>query len=1434
MANDKTQLKIEEVINDNIVLTDINPRTNTKSVEDTASGTMLNESIDRIWNAINNKLSRIVNSVNGRTGVVVLTADDVGLGNVDNVSIDDIKKWVINRLIQEFNTHRIKLFESLEEVDLYIEQCGNDESFANTPYYSHHGFINNSKPDDRAYIGYLYFEDGQLKHTNKVIDTVGSTDESLLYNEEDDERKGKLRVNIWEYEDALKLYIDASGSKKHSGLMIDKSKVAPSVRYFDGVYGNGDPADENALFYFDLDNISGDVKETLRLTKIFINDQDVTDPPRPGTEVRDYDFKGNYMRQDLKIGDIIITNFSNEGYRKTSDESDFGLKRYMNYNLTRKQTSIGQVTKAPTIERPDDGYEIHFYTLKPHLDSGLGYDDYGAIGIKPISIPKNANVKELKDFSLALIPNSNVSGLNVTNVNDYNNTKIDHVRFADKISATKRRFKTVLPVGLSNDIFENVPGSSDESGTYILPNFSLCVIPTAQYGRLIHSDGTEASVGNTILQNWPAKNPDITSATISALGVNLQKAIVGSSHIRPGESKPVDSYKAYNLSGLRIDTDTDQIDKNWSNNPNIPDKFENKLIKYSGGLSVNVGRFLEIGHDNDIAEAYNYYEDGKVNVKINEDSGLGEDDNGQLEIRRYVQPDYPNPIYCKTEHEYTETILNDYIFLPATTYICTNKDENGNYVLPGPDDAYGQEVDRIYINYNKGYPEHFIWNPNTNQYENMFVFIYDWDPIIDKNTIPEQYKDFKGEYNKIYVFHHRSRVGDKASQIPRVCTWGKLKIVLYPDIDGDFVVDANDASDIWSIRSNMLRNPNLVKDRYVTPEELARATFYNSTEMPEKETADAALDFYTTLMANSSGNKYQSNVQSWEQFLIDNYPDLPRNEPRTENDTWIERKAETEILRKTSYGLEVPIDTKRGMIGQYSQRAARYPTGGVRSEVRIIDIPKYSIGINIHDLCNAPDFEFKPDPTKMGGLRFNNGGVLAIRINDYHGYNIRQDRLSSNDVLNRGTKGLCIDNNNVLGIQFNKLDILHNDNSGGNALGLTNIGESIENALAPYFFMPIPALTVSSFADLPVVGHKDRMYIVNENGFMRHYIWDIISNKYINMYEDLTGVEPDDTIESINAYFKDDERKFYKHLRQNVIYYIYDETTGNIRIFSFGKRRKLYLPSVDGNITVDARDASYMRTNAPNDVFSASNQTGLKTANELLTYEQEVRVAWQQDALCAIKNQPGSQWRVGDDASTLILKFFADASSTPLDEEKIRDENGNEVDIKNGIDGWRNWVKYSKLFKYDETAFSYENPAEYDIATTADLKNLEFYEITKKDIFDMTGLYDVCHADDINDEPMTIIPGLYVKTATSKTGLDITDGMLGIKLNNTGTFSSNSSHVANGSYGLCINDHNALGVHKSDYLTFDSEGRLTLSTKFWETVVKLQKGETTLEEVIEK
>ena len=52
---DNIQLSKETLVGDEIVSTDIFPKSNTSSIVDDLSGTSLKELIERLWSAINNK-----------------------------------------------------------------------------------------------------------------------------------------------------------------------------------------------------------------------------------------------------------------------------------------------------------------------------------------------------------------------------------------------------------------------------------------------------------------------------------------------------------------------------------------------------------------------------------------------------------------------------------------------------------------------------------------------------------------------------------------------------------------------------------------------------------------------------------------------------------------------------------------------------------------------------------------------------------------------------------------------------------------------------------------------------------------------------------------------------------------------------------------------------------------------------------------------------------------------------------------------------------------------------------------------------------------------------------------------------------------------------------------------------------------------------------
>lgn len=651
---DRTQLKQEEVVGDSVVLNDINPKTNTKSIDDINSGVPLDVTLDRMWNAINNKLSRIVNSVNGRTGVVVLNSDDVGLGNVDNVSLADIKNWVINRMQQEFNNKRISLFDTLDDVDRQIQEWGDDEVYADKPFYSHHGYQDkNGKNDLRGYIGYIYWDpnDERLKQTHMVIDTVGWSDNSIIYNEDVDYNSdgvenieygntGGIGVNIWKYEDALEVYHRLSGTKSNGGLRIKKEKLSQMVHFFDGVYGNGDPNDTSALLYFD----SPTEIATAKTVVIKIDGKTITMGYNANS---DNEFvEPNYIRQKLSLYDIVICNFNDKNYiTKTPIGDRYVINGKMNPGLILRQTCIGQVTQAPTMEHPEYNYTIEFYTLRPNISAGLktytvkDFDGtlmnplHESIGISLLTTNELRKNDGIREYNIDFTENKKdigISGLNAFMPFDTN------AQPRTTVNSDKREFYTITPTGLSYNTFEKDTEAGITSGMYILPNYSLCVIPYK----------ANKNNNNHVIPNWPMSAPtlptdpyigqDKVESTTSMLGINLEKFIKNPADDGNGDYTMNYGY-AVNMSGLRINTDKDTLYGEWFGDPD----FDTAIVRdmHSGGLSVNVGDFLEIGvsglltKDRSADPKESFYDEGKVNVRINEDKGIISDGSNKLSVR---------------------------------------------------------------------------------------------------------------------------------------------------------------------------------------------------------------------------------------------------------------------------------------------------------------------------------------------------------------------------------------------------------------------------------------------------------------------------------------------------------------------------------------------------------------------------------------------------------------------------------------------------------------------------------------------------------------------------------------------------------------------------------------------------------------------------------
>lgn len=619
---DRIQLKREEVVGDGVALSDINPITNTKSVDDESTGASLDITIERIWAAINNRLTRIVNSVNGRDGVVVLSAEDVGLGNVSNISFSDIKDWVIEEIMQQFGFKHLHVFEDYAEFTTTMNTWAADKARANTSFYVKEGNILDANQSALPIIGYLEWDEGSnanIPHT-KEINAVQFSDNSIIYNESVNGKNfngGGIAVNIWRGEDALKLYVNDGQTidtmpKNQSGLYIDKSKIAPKIYYFDCVYGTG-VADPNAFIYADDQSVS---PPPLNDVAIKINGETLSNAS---------DHQGYfYTPRTFKINDIIITNFSDKDCR---DAATGVVPAELDSLLLNREACIGQVTSiGGTPSRPL--YEVNFTTLKPNVGMGL----------KNYSIHTGAGDTEGTILGIDLmigtiIPgadNDNISGLNVFTSPNRSNPRISESKV----------HHTVTPIG---DRASDANSSPSYNSLFISPDFSLNVIPYDTFGA---TSGTAAEFNP--IKNWPTKVPELsTVSSQSFLGVNLLKKIT----IDPDGG-------AYNMSGLKILTDMDAVsnatlgksdndteDKLYTSiDPSRP----GELRGISGGLAVNVGKFLEIGGHvgDDAGDGYDknhYYDGGKVNVRVYPQHFDDTDNRLKVKLSHYTKLDGTEP-----------------------------------------------------------------------------------------------------------------------------------------------------------------------------------------------------------------------------------------------------------------------------------------------------------------------------------------------------------------------------------------------------------------------------------------------------------------------------------------------------------------------------------------------------------------------------------------------------------------------------------------------------------------------------------------------------------------------------------------------------------------------------------------------------------------------
>lgn len=990
--NNKVQLKREEVVGDEVVLSDINPKTSTDAVED-YQGMSLSEILDRIYNTINNKLSRNVNSVNGRTGVVVLTAEDVGLGNVSNVSYADIKRWVIEQIKQAFKDHTMKMFDYLEQVIDFAEN--HDETYDGTPFFSEMGYkYRNGYEDKRACIGYFYYENNSLQAAWKMLNTIGETDNSIIYNEkleynnpslyeDKDYRGGKLGVNIHKDETALKIMNESSTNKASSGLYIDKDAIVPYVHFFDGVYGkavdwNTPPDDPDALLYYDQSNIPSDVINPSGMTrrvKIFIDGVEVS-PFVSNPDNTEDPILQMYLRHDLKLNDIIITNFNDEGYYNSH-----GLYPGMLDSLTCRQFAIGKVVEAPDTKNVNRPYKIDLYQIKINVCHGLrnfetdGFDDSGVIKYGPqgtsVGISQYAQGEAMlyRDFwggglgtSIAFNKAALPEDVDEVNLSGINTSTAERRAYRAGKPATRTTKSLILPAGqtkLGNEIIGNVSSYGDAA--LIGTNYSLCVMP-----RLIYD-------------NYKLLTSEPANWETSYTSYFEKKEIEPSGHgnyayfqIEQGTGAPSFEDGEYYMCGNEGFNNA-KIGKNIPSNSSVRDtnlgfdKNENDSL-----IGVNLEKRL-FSEDNDFRAPV--YAENLSGLRVHDqDSGLTQEDLGQS------------------------------IYEPLTEQ---------------PEDwstDYGKYFCKVYIDFPHKTAHRGIFHSSYGNYE-----YYKLSHLVSEAPTFYPNKYYEEINSKIRNYEHTGGLGINVGdhlRIDRLPQYEYTLVTVKPDpfdptqyyhktYEG---YTQGHEGDQWHDNYWYIKH-----DEPVTPVNTGKK-YYDAGKLSVKVAPNGGI------VGNGDGELYVQLSSSW----------YSADDNGFENGT----NAGGLCYIKPDSNAEDACNAGIGVARGLGLRLSRYYPNSSSNDDIIAEpsVPNdlmdagwpLTISVNIADpqFGTHDWFNNNPPAELFGGLRYIVGTDHDNnRMNSSIGVRVNDSSALKGDDIHKGTKGLCIDTNNVLGVQIAKWSI---------------------------------------------------------------------------------------------------------------------------------------------------------------------------------------------------------------------------------------------------------------------------------------------------------------------------------------------------------------------------------------------------------------------------
>ena len=671
------QLKEEEIVGQETVLSDIYPRTDTSSVEDNRTGKNLDVTLDQIYESINNKLTRVVNSVNGRSGSIVLTQGDVGLSNVDNVSFDTIKDWTIDAVTNAFSDKNLVLVRNKEALENSLNYS--DPSYNHASYFA----TNWTTEDLRPSIGRIRVPspddtESPYKIYPRMLNTIEKTDKAFRYD------KGELNLNLAPDQKSLVIGSD--------GLRIDPDTLRRHILVFENFYCiendyTGESTDESVKF---MD------------TGFLDDDTIITSPYRATIQIGVRKIRsraggtGSYFHINPDMGSLFTSDsliFITGTPHDFNITDDRGMYDDTRYNPSLKQT--GPLLGYVVIDDEDETiYHFYFTPINMSVGFGLmnsaanpwkekaeGYGFHNKLNVNLMIDEKDGydgienNPSRISYSSLQAL-SAGTSTFDSTHDIDPERDNVD----LDEGSQFASMNYLMTPEGRIKILKTHELSFCRKGGLFIPTDSSLCAMPYNKYGYDVESAaGSERSEA---FKNWFASTPYYANSDLinnhigfmnspTFIGVNLLKGYTGE-----GENK-----NAFALSGLRVvDPGQFSLSKhnsrtlNWEmfgmNEESDSDRFINALyshdgeklihqgdldtplkpsdLSHTGGLMVNVGKGLEIMPYGMADNGVTFDRTGKVNVRLgkglefdkynritlaNESSGAGLFNASRLAVR---------------------------------------------------------------------------------------------------------------------------------------------------------------------------------------------------------------------------------------------------------------------------------------------------------------------------------------------------------------------------------------------------------------------------------------------------------------------------------------------------------------------------------------------------------------------------------------------------------------------------------------------------------------------------------------------------------------------------------------------------------------------------------------------------------------------------------